>query len=64
MNLPSGDLVTPVHIERLQVVIAALYYNAPMLLQILEEMRLPNSKEAIIAQFISQWLHDTDCFLG
>ena len=48
----------------LQVVVAALYYNPTKLLEILEKMHLPNSKEAIISQFVSQWLHDTDCFLG
>ncbi|XP_078669832.1 importin-7-like isoform X1 [Branchiostoma floridae x Branchiostoma belcheri] len=48
----------------LQVVIAALYYNTPLLVDTLEKMRLPNSSEAITKQFIDQWFRDTDCFLG
>ncbi|CAH1257344.1 IPO7 [Branchiostoma lanceolatum] len=48
----------------LQVVIAALFYNTPLLVETLEKMRLPNSSEAITTQFISQWFRDTDCFLG
>jgi len=48
----------------LQVVIAAIYYNPVLLLETLEKMHLPNSTESITAQFLKQWLHDTDCFLG
>ena len=48
----------------LQVVIAALYYSPPMLLETLEKMRLPNSAESITEQFLKQWIYDTDCFLG
>lgn len=48
----------------LQVVIAAIYYNPALLLETLEKMHLPNSTESITAQFLKQWLHDTDCFLG
>ncbi|XP_077995074.1 importin-7-like [Glandiceps talaboti] len=48
----------------LQVVIAALYYNPLLLLEILEKMRLPNSDQSITQQFLKQWFHDTDCFLG
>ena len=48
----------------LQVVIAAIYYNPTLLLETLEKMHLPNSTESITAQFLKQWLHDTDCFLG
>lgn len=50
-----------------QVVIAALYYNPRLLLEILDKMQTqlqqPNS-EPIASHFIKQWLHDTDCFLG
>ena len=42
----------------LQVLIAALYYNPVLLFSVLEKM--PNFTE----NFIKQWLHDTDCFLG
>ncbi|XP_064634569.1 importin-7-like [Lineus longissimus] len=43
----------------LQVVVAALYCNATKLLEILGNMH-----EAITPTFLTQWLHDTDCFLG
>ncbi|XP_031553148.1 importin-7-like [Actinia tenebrosa] len=48
----------------LQVAIAALYYNSPLLLSILEKLQFPNSQETVTAQFFSQWIHDADCFLG
>ncbi|CAK8692133.1 unnamed protein product [Clavelina lepadiformis] len=48
----------------LQVVIAALYYNPALLLQTLENMRFPNTSEAISEQFFRQWINDVDCFLG
>lgn len=48
----------------LQVVIAALYYNPALLLNTLEQIRFPHSSEPITAQFINQWVNDTDCFLG
>lgn len=48
----------------LQVVIAALYYNPQLLLQILEKIPLPVSNESIASHFIKQWIHDSDCFLG
>ncbi|KAH9487616.1 importin-7 [Bulinus truncatus] len=48
----------------LQVVIAGLYYNTPLLLDILSKMQIPNVQGSILGQFLKQWLHDTDCFLG
>ncbi|XP_033645727.1 importin-7-like [Asterias rubens] len=48
----------------LQVVVAALYYNPMLLMETLEKMTIPNTNEAVTAQFVKQWLHDTDCFLG
>lgn len=48
----------------LQVVIAALHYNPQLLLDILNKLPFPNSNESILSQFVKQWLHDTDCFLG
>lgn len=48
----------------LQVVIAALYYNPQLLLQVLENLPIPAGQESICSHFIKQWLHDTDCFLG
>ncbi|CAG9857750.1 unnamed protein product [Phyllotreta striolata] len=42
----------------LQVLIAALYYDAQLLFAVLSKM--PDFTN----HFIKQWLHDTDCFLG
>lgn len=46
----------------LQVLIAVLYYNPILLLQLLQTIQ-PNN-EPILSMFIKQWLDDTDCFLG
>jgi len=46
-----------------QVVVAALYYNPPVLLELLQKP-LPNSDGTILAHFIKQLLNDADCFLG
>lgn len=48
----------------LQVAIAALYHNPPLLLNTLENLRFPNNTEPITNHFITQWLKDIDCFLG
>ena len=48
----------------LQVVIAALYYNPPLLISILEKIHLPNSQVSITGQFLQQWLNDANCFFG
>ena len=45
-------------------VIAALYTNGPLALGVLEKTQFPSASEPITAQFITQWLKDTDCFLG
>jgi importin-7 len=47
----------------LQVVVAALYYNPPMLMELLQKP-LAQTNTTILAQFITQWLNDADCFLG
>jgi len=47
----------------LQVVVAALYYNPPVLLEMLQKP-LANTNSTILAHFIKQWLDDADCFLG
>ena len=51
------------HICLVQVVVAALYYNPPVLLELLQKP-LPNSDGTILAHFIKQLLNDADCFLG
>lgn len=48
----------------LQVVIAAAYYNLPLLLQTMGTLQIPNVTGSILSQFLKQWLHDADCFLG
>uniref|UniRef100_A0AAY4B720 Importin N-terminal domain-containing protein n=1 Tax=Denticeps clupeoides TaxID=299321 RepID=A0AAY4B720_9TELE len=48
----------------LQVAIAALYYNPALLLHTLDNIRFPHSPEPITAQFINQWMNDTEFFLG
>ena len=45
-------------------VIAALFSNATLAVSILEGTQFPGATEPITAQFITQWLKDTDCFLG
>uniref|UniRef100_A0A2M3Z0I5 Putative nuclear transport receptor ranbp7/ranbp8 importin beta superfamily n=1 Tax=Anopheles braziliensis TaxID=58242 RepID=A0A2M3Z0I5_9DIPT len=48
----------------LQVVIAAIYYNPTLLLDILQNIPIPVPDSSITDHFIRQWLHDFDCFLG
>ncbi|XP_043287357.1 importin-7 [Venturia canescens] len=50
----------------LQVVIAALYYNPALCLEVMDRLQgtLGQSTEPIASHFIKQWIHDTDCFLG
>ncbi|XP_048124566.1 importin-8 isoform X2 [Alosa alosa] len=48
----------------LQVAIAALYYSPVLLLHTLDNIRFPHSPEPITAQFINQWMNDTEFFLG
>lgn len=46
----------------LQVLIAVLYSNPILSLQLL--LNYPSNNEPILPMFIKQWLDDTDCFLG
>ncbi|XP_052799947.1 importin-7-like isoform X2 [Mya arenaria] len=48
----------------LQVVIAALYYNTPLLLETLKTLKMENVQGSVMQQFLKQWIHDVDCFLG
>uniref|UniRef100_A0A8C9TCB4 Importin 8 n=1 Tax=Scleropages formosus TaxID=113540 RepID=A0A8C9TCB4_SCLFO len=48
----------------LQVAIVALYYNPGLLIHTLDSIRFPHSPEPITAQFINQWMNDTEFFLG
>merc|ERR1719232_421022 len=48
----------------LQVIIAALYYNPALLLEILEKIQIPGMQGGVFRHFLQQWIHDTDCFIG
>lgn len=48
----------------LQVLIAGLHYNPPLMLEILNSFQQPDANMSIIDQFVKQWLFDIDCFLG
>ncbi|XP_012218774.1 importin-7 [Linepithema humile] len=50
----------------LQVVIAALYYNATLCLETMDRLQgnFDQSSEPLASRFIKQWINDTDCFLG
>lgn len=48
----------------LQVVIAALYYNLPFLMDTLSKLQIPNVNGSLLAQFLKSWFHDIDCFVG
>ncbi|GFS07829.1 importin-7, partial [Elysia marginata] len=48
----------------LQVVIAGMYYNTPLLFDTLTKVQMPNVQGSILNHFLKQWLHDSDSFLG
>ncbi|XP_040569729.1 importin-7 [Lepeophtheirus salmonis] len=49
----------------LQVAIAAMYSNTNLFFETLQGMTLASgSNRSFIEQFIEQWIHDTDCFIG
>merc|ERR1719323_1811987 len=52
----------------LQVAIAAMYYDAPVFFNTLQnranEAGSNQDASVIIKNFIAQWIHDTDCFIG
>merc|ERR1719348_2542871 len=48
----------------LQVIIAALYYNPALLLEILDKIQIPGMQGGVFRHFLQQWIHDTDCFIG
>merc|ERR1719445_2717551 len=48
----------------LQVIIAALYYNPALLLEILDKIQIPGMQGGVFRHFIQQWIHGTDCFIG
>jgi len=69
VELALGRLIREVKTSELrtmclQVVIAALYYNPRLLVEILGKMTMPNTNDTILSHFVKQWIHDTDCFLG
>ncbi|XP_014366576.2 importin-7 [Papilio machaon] len=48
----------------LQVLIAILYCNPPLLFTILNKLQESVPNASITQHFFKQWIHDTDCFLG
>uniref|UniRef100_A0A7N4UY39 Importin 8 n=1 Tax=Sarcophilus harrisii TaxID=9305 RepID=A0A7N4UY39_SARHA len=63
-RLTRGVKTSELRTMCLQVAIAALYYNPDLLLHTLESLHFPHNPGPITAQFINQWMNDTDCFLG
>ncbi|XP_072510513.1 importin-8 isoform X2 [Notamacropus eugenii] len=63
-RLTRGVKTSELRTMCLQVAIAALYYNPDLLLHTLEHLHFPHNPGPITAQFINQWMNDTDCFLG
>uniref|UniRef100_UPI00398F7D15 importin-8 isoform X3 n=1 Tax=Pristiophorus japonicus TaxID=55135 RepID=UPI00398F7D15 len=63
-RLTRGVKTSELRTMCLQVAIAALYYSPMLLVNTLENIRFSHSAESITAQFINQWMNDTDCFLG
>lgn len=63
-RLTRGVKTSELRTMCLQVTIAALYYSPMLLVHTLENIRFSHSAEPITAQFINQWMNDTDCFLG
>ena len=45
-------------------VIAGLYYNTGMVLELLENTRFPDSSESITKQFFREWVKDIHLFAG
>ena len=48
----------------IQVIIAALYYNPALLLEILDKIQIAGMQGGVFRHFLQQWIHDTDCFIG
>lgn len=63
-RLTRGVKTSELRTMCLQVAIAALYYSPPLLLHTLEHVQLPHNPGPVTAQFINQWMSDTDYFLG
>ncbi|CAL8324132.1 unnamed protein product [Lota lota] len=63
-RLTRGVKTSELRTMCLQVAIAALYYNPPLLVHTLEHMHFPNNPQPITAHFINQWMNDTEFFLG
>lgn len=45
-------------------VIAGLYYNTTMMLELLENTRFPEHTESVTAQLFKQWVKDAELFMG
>ncbi|XP_052575891.1 LOW QUALITY PROTEIN: importin-8 [Peromyscus californicus insignis] len=63
-RLTRGVKTSELRTMCLQVAIAALYYSPELLFHTLEQVQLPHNPGPVTAQFINQWMNDTDYFLG
>ena len=57
---PSTELRTMC----LQVVVAALWCNTEIVLQILDSVPIQNNGRSVLLDFLQKWLTDIDCFFG
>ncbi|XP_057289833.1 importin-7-like [Hydractinia symbiolongicarpus] len=48
----------------IQVIVACIINHPIVVLTHLEKMQSPSTPQGVTARFLSQWLNDTDCFLG
>ena len=64
-DVPYHESNAPYHVSHTQV-IAGIYYNTAMMLELLEKTHFPDSPEAITSQFFTQWVKDAtaDLYMG
>jgi len=60
MELRTSEL----RVMLLQVIISGIINNPILVMQTLEGMKTENYPNGFTGEFLSQWLKDTDCFLG
>lgn len=48
----------------LQILIASLYYNETLFMQILNKSMLPDSNQTFFTEFVQQWIKTTNSFIG
>lgn len=63
-RLSKELLTSELRVMLLQVIIAAFINNPILVFECLSKMEIPSAPQGMIAQVLSAWLKDTDCFLG